>query len=107
MQAELGSQVIREAVPVHYAYVARYEYADVVVQNDNFLMVSAGTDRYQTASPCDVQTTPPGRKVKFTDRMGNLVHRVRVTVPHPELIIAAVGQASLDCTTSSGSPPSL
>ena len=25
--------VIGEAVPVHYAYVARYEYADVVVQN--------------------------------------------------------------------------
>ncbi len=88
--------VIGEAVPVHYAYVARYEYADVVVQNDNFLMVSACTDRYQTAGPCDAQTTPPGRKVKFTDRMGNLVHRVRVTVPHQELIIAAVGQASLD-----------
>ena len=82
MQAKLGSQVTGETVPVHYAYVARYCYADVAVQNDNFLMVSAYTDQYQTAGDCDVQTTPQGRKVKFTDRMGNLVHRVRVTVPH-------------------------
>ena len=101
MQAELGSTVEDGTVQVHYAYVARYEYSDVVVQNDNFLMVSAYTDRRQVAGDCDVQTTPPGRKVRFSDRMGNLVHRVRVTVPHQQLVIAAIGQAGLARTTLS------
>ena len=95
MQAELGSQVARESVPVHYAYVARYQYSEVVVQNDNFLMVSPYTDRYQTARSCRVETRPPGRAIEFTDRFGNVVHRVRVTSPHQELIIAAIGQACL------------
>jgi transglutaminase-like putative cysteine protease len=100
MQAELGSPVEDGTVQVHYAYAARYEYSDVVVQNDNFLMVSAYTDRRQIAGDCDVQTTPLGRKVRFFDRMGNLVHRVRVTVPHRELIIAAIGRASLSRSPS-------
>ena len=49
MQAELGSQISDESVSVHYAY------SDVVVENDNFLMVSAYTDRYQTAKGCKVE----------------------------------------------------
>ncbi len=58
---ELASQVSDESIPVHYAY------SDVVVQNDNFLMVSAYTDRYQTAKGCKVenhQRCPggPGRR---------------------------------------------
>ena len=68
MQAELGSQVSDESVPVHYAYAARYAYSDVVVQNDNFLMVSAYTDRYQTAKGCKVENHQrfpggPGRRL--------------------------------------------
>ena len=85
---------------MHYAYVARYEYSDVVVQNDNFLRVSAYTDGRQKAASYDVETTPPGRKVEYSDRLGNVVHRVRVTVPHQELIIAAIGQASLGKASS-------
>ena len=95
MQAELGGQVAREPVPVHYVYVARYRYSEVVVQNDNFLMVAPYTDRYQTGRSCSVETRPPGRAIEFTDRFGNVVHRVRVTSPHQELVIAAIGQACL------------
>ncbi len=74
MQAELGSQAANESILVHYAYVARYEYSDVVVQNDNFLRVSAYTDGRQKAASYDVETTPPGRKVEYSDRLGNVVH---------------------------------
>ena len=95
MQAELGSQATDDSVLVHYAYVARYEYSEVVVQNDNFLRISAYTDQRQKAASYDVETTPPGRKVEYSDRLGNVVHRVRVTVPHEELIIAGIGQAYL------------
>ena len=101
MQADLDSQVSGEPVSVHYAYAARYAYSDVVLQNDNFLMVSAYTDRYQTAKGCRVETRPTGRDVEFSDRMGNTVHRVRITVPHRELVIAVIGQAYLGSTPSS------
>ena len=95
MQAELGSRVENGAVPVHYAYVARYAYSDVVVQNDNFLRLSAFTDQRQAVESCDVWTEPPGRKVMFSDRLGNVVHRVRVVAPHQQLVIAAFGKVLL------------
>ena len=67
MQAQLGSEVIGHSVTVHYAYVARYRYSDVVVQNDNFLRLSAYSDRYQTAGPCYVGTLPAGRLIAYPD----------------------------------------
>ena len=96
MQTELGSPLTGEAIPVHYAYVARYTYSDVVVQNDNFLRLSAFSDPYQTPISCDVATTPPGRQIVYPDRLGNTVHRVRVSAPHQELIIAATGSVGLN-----------
>ena len=96
MQTDLGSPLIRETVPVHYAYVARYTYSDVVVQSDNFLMLSAYSDSYQTLVTCDVATTPQGSQVVFPDRLGNTVHRVRISAPHQELIIAATGRVCLN-----------
>ena len=96
MQTDLGSPLIRETVPVHYAYVARYTYSDVVVQSDNFLMLSAYSDSYQTLVTCDVATTPQGRQIVFPDRLGNTVHRVRISAPHQELIIAATGRVCLN-----------
>ena len=96
MQTELGSPLTGEAIPVHYAYVARYTYSDVVVQNDNFLRLSAFSDSYQTPISCDVATTPPGRQIVYPDRLGNTVHRVRVSAPHQELIIAATGSVGLN-----------
>ena len=96
MQAKLGSHVGNGPVDVHYAYVARYTYSDVVVQNDNFLRLSAYTDVRQRAESYDVLTNPVGKKVCYTDRLGNVVHRVRVIEPHAELVIAAFGKAALD-----------
>ncbi len=98
MQTELGGPLARESVPVHYAYVARYEYSDVVVQNDNFLRLSPYDDRYQTPAEggCDISTIPAGRKITYPDRLGNEVNRVRITAPHRELIIAATGRVCLN-----------
>ena len=96
MQTDLGGPIAVETIPVHYAYVARYSYTDTVVQNDNFLRLSASTDNYQTPGPCAVATLPPGRQIQYPDRLGNAVHRVRVTTPHRELIIAATGKVCLN-----------
>ena len=98
MQTQLGGPLAAEPVPVHFAYVARYGYSDVVVQNDNFLMLSPYEDRYQTpaAGGCEIATVPAGRKITYPDRLGNVVNRVRVTAPHNELIIAATGRVCLN-----------
>ena len=95
MQTELGSPLIRETVPVHYAYIARYTYSDVVVQNDNFLRLSAYSGPYQKPGAGEVATTPRGRQIVYPDRLGNTVHRVRISAPHQELIIAAAGHVCL------------
>ncbi len=96
MQTELGGPITVETIPVHYVYVARYTYTDTVVQNDNFLRLSPFADDCQTPGPCSVATFPQGRQIQYPDRLGNAVHRVRVTTPHHELIIAATGQVSLN-----------
>lgn len=99
MQTKLGGPITIETIPVHYAYVARYSYADTVVQNDNFLRLSPFADDYQTPGPCSVATFPQGRQIQYPDRLGNTVHRVRVTTPHQELIITATGQVWLNGRT--------
>ena len=96
MQAELGSKKLDNPVLALYVYAARYVYTDAVVQNDNFLMLAPFDDRFQTAGSCEITTRPAARAVVFPDRFGNTVHRVRVTVPHRELVITAIGQASLE-----------
>lgn len=98
MQTELGGPLARALVPVHFAYVARYEYSDVVVQNDNFLRLSPFDDWYQTPANggCEIATVPEGHKITYPDRLGNVVNRVRVTAPHNELVIAATGQVCLN-----------
>ena len=99
MQAELGRHVSDGAVPVHYAYVSRYAYSDVVVQNDNFLRLSAYGDGRQWVERRDIQTVPDGRSVGYSDRFGNSVHRVRIMAPHQELIIASIGEVYLEPTS--------
>lgn len=96
MQADLGGPLAVEPIPVHYAYVARYSYTDTVVQNDNFLRLSPFADRYQKPGACTVATFPQGRQIEYPDRLGNTVHRVRVTTPHQELIIASTGKVCLN-----------
>ena len=94
----VGPQSDQEPVPVHFAYVARYEYSDVVVQNDNFLRLSPYDDRYQTpvGGGSEVATVPAGRRITYPDRLGNVVNRIRITAPHRELIIAATGRVCLN-----------
>ncbi len=99
MQTDLGGPIAVETIPVHYAYVARYSYTDIVVQNDNVLRLSAVADQYQTPGPCTVATFPAGRQIQYPDRLGNPVHRVRITTPHRELIIAATGSVTLSHQT--------
>jgi hypothetical protein len=107
MQTELGGPIAFEPVPVHYAYVAKYSYTDIVVQNDNFLRLAAYADTYQTPGPCGVATFPEGRQVEYPDRLGNTVHRVRITAPHQGLIIAATGKVCLNRHTPVVSDPPL
>ncbi len=95
MQADLGSPVTGESIPVHYAYVARHQYTDVVVRNDNFLRLSAFTDRYQTAGACYIGSSPIGSMIGYLDRLGNQIHRIRITEPHEQLILTAVGEVHL------------
>ncbi len=99
MQTELGGPITVETIPVHYAYVARYSYTDTVVQNDNFLRLSPFADDYQMPGLCNVATFPQGRQIQYPDRLGNTVHRVRVTTPHQELVIAATGHVWLNHRT--------
>ena len=96
MQAELGRHVSDGAIPVHYAYVARYAYSDVVVQNDNFLRLSAFANRRQWVESRSIRTVPDGRSVGYSDRFGNAVHRVRIMSPHQELILASIGEVHLE-----------
>ena len=97
MQTELGGPLAPEPVAVHFAYVARYEYSDVVVQNDNFLRLSPHDDGHQApaAGGCEVATVPAGRTITYPDRLGNVVNRIKITAPHRELVIAATGHVCL------------
>ena len=78
-----------------YTYAARYAYTDIVIMNDNFLRVSACADAFQTPITSAVVTVPATRAVQYRDRLGNLTHRVRLTSPHNELTILAVGSVRL------------
>ncbi len=100
MQTNLGGSLRdagRDAGGVaSYAYAARYRYTDVVVQNDNFLKLSAAADAYQTPVATALMTRPESRPVQFRDVHGNTTHRVRVTSPHREFIILAIGVVRME-----------
>lgn len=91
MQADMGGTLRDSAAVASYAYAARYYYSEVVVQNDNFLRLSACADSYQTPVRTELMTTPSSRPACFQDAYGNPTHRVRITSPHQELVILAVG----------------
>lgn len=91
MQADMGGPLRDGGAVASYAYAARYHYTEVVVQNDNFLRLSACADAYQTPLRTDLMTTPSSRPVQFKDAYGNPTYRVRVTAPHQELTILAIG----------------
>ena len=95
MQANLGSSVSYAGLQVSYTYGARYAYTDTVILNDNFLRLSACVDAFQTPMSSSVITVPAARPVQYMDRQGNPTHRVRLTAPHTELTILAVGNVRL------------
>ena len=95
MQANLGSSVGYAGLQVSYTYGARYAYTDTVIQNDNFLRLSACVDTFQTPMSSSVLTVPAARPVQYMDSQGNPTHRVRLTMPHNELTILAVGNVLL------------
>ena len=104
MQANLGGPVGDAGAPVgytivSYTYGARYVYTDTVILNDNFLRISACADAYQTPVTSAVITVPATRPVEYRDKLGNPTHRARLTSPHTQLTILAVGSVRL------GSPP--
>ena len=67
----------------------------MVVRNDNFLRLYAYSDRYQTAGACYIGSSPMGSMIGYPNRLGNQVNRVRITAPHEQLIITAVGEVHL------------
>lgn len=99
MQTNLGSPISDAGndigndtgIVAAYSYAARYIYSDVVVQNDNFLRLTAGADDFQTPLSAAVLTRPASRPIRFQDAGGNLTHRVRVTTPHQEFVILSIG----------------
>lgn len=96
MQTDLGGSIRDTGGVASYAYAARYCYTDVVVQNDNFLKLSAAADAYQTPVATALMTRPESRPVRFRDVLGNTTHRVRVTSPHREFIILATGVVRME-----------
>jgi transglutaminase-like putative cysteine protease len=96
MQTNLGGSISEAGIVASYSYAARYHYTDVVVQNDNFLRLSACADTYQTPVTASVMTSPVSRPAQFRDAYGNITHRVRVTTPHQELIILAIGVVRIE-----------
>ncbi len=93
MQTDLGGSLSEtgSGIVAAYGYAARYVYSEVVVQNDNFLQLTAATDTYQTPITTSVLTRPASGTVSFQNAFGNSVHRSRVTAPHQELTILSIG----------------
>ena len=99
MQTDLGGSVSEtgsdsgsdSGIVAAYSYAARYIYSEVVVQNDNFLQLTAATDAYQSPITTSVLTRPASGMVSFQNAFGNSVHRSRVTAPHQELTILSIG----------------
>lgn len=86
---------IADAVAVSYIYAARYEYSDVVFQNDNQLRLLPRIELGQTALGSEVWVLPFSVGETFRDRFGNLVQSYRVTEHHTSLVVATAGLVSL------------
>ena len=100
MQTNLGGTLSDtgsdQGVVAAYCYAARYVYTDVVVQNDNFLRLTAAADAGQMPLETAVLTRPASRPARFQDALGNVTHRVRVGVPHQEFTILSIGVVRFD-----------
>ena len=91
MQTDLGGSLSDTTIVAAYGYAAPYVYSDVVVQNDNFIRLTAAADPYQTPISAEIITRPVSRRVLFHDPYGNVTHRARITTPHHELTVLSIG----------------
>ena len=91
MQTDLGGSLSDTTIVAAYGYAARYVYSDVVVQNDNFIRLTAAADSYQTPISGEIITRPVSRRARFHDSYGNVTHRARTTTPHRELTVLSIG----------------
>ena len=82
-------------VAVSYIYAARYEYSDVVLQNDNQLRLFPSSELGQKALGSQLWVLPPGIGETSRDRFGNVVQSYRVTEHHTSLVVATAGLVSL------------
>ena len=86
---------------VSYIYAARYDYSDVVLENDNRLRIFPRDDEAQNILGSQLWILPAGIGETSSDRFGNTVRRYRVTEHHTRLVIATAGRVE----PSSDPPP--
>ena len=98
MQAHVGAQLTAQTVTASYIYAAHYGYSDCVLHNDNHLRISPTADASQEPLDQQLWTRPEGRSVKYRDRFGNRVQRVRIVAPHDRLVVATAGRIRLAVT---------
>ena len=82
-------------VAVSYIYAARYQYSDVVLQNDNQLRLFPRSDLGQDACGSELWVLPHGTGETSRDRFGNVVQSYRVTEHHTSLVVATAGLVAL------------
>ena len=82
-------------IAVSYIYAARYEYSDVVLQNDNQLRLFPRSELGQTPLESQLWVLPPGIGKTTRDRFGNVVQSYQVTERHTSLVAATAGLVSL------------
>ncbi len=80
---------------VSYIYAARYDYSDVVLENDNRLRIFPRDDEVQDTLGSQLWVLPPGIGETSRDGFGNTVQRYRVTEHHTSLVIATAGLVRL------------
>ena len=95
MQTDLGGEISGQPLTVSYTYAARYVYSGTVLHNDNQIRLFPREGEGQNPIQTELWTVPSGLGVNYSDRFGNLVHRVRIVEHHESLVIATAGQVSL------------
>ena len=95
MQANLGADLIREPFRGGFEYTTVYSYTDEVIVNDDELRVVPYEDMHTVRGKYEVDTRPVSSQVEFEDDFGNLVFRIKVTVPHKELEVVSKGTFKL------------
>jgi transglutaminase-like putative cysteine protease len=87
--------VTQEPLRAAFLYLARYRYTGDVIENDNIVRVFPYQDEGQVPEHSQFLLIPSGSGASYIDGYGSPVRRVRVVVPHRELIVASSGMVRL------------